>query len=57
MEEFLEKRRGMLATGMVQPSQQHVVPCVKVVEWGFDTRGLRMFPVEVTQETGVVSRL
>ena len=29
--------------GMVQPNQQHVAPCVKVVEWGFDTRGLRMF--------------
>ena len=26
--------------GMVQPSQQHVAPCVKVVEWGFGTRGL-----------------
>ena len=21
--------------GMMQPSQQHVAPCVKVVEWGF----------------------
>ena len=28
--------------GMVQPSQQHVAPCVKVVERGFGTRGLRM---------------
>ena len=28
--------------GMVQSSQQHVAPCVKVVEWGFGTRGLRM---------------
>ena len=28
--------------GMVQPSQQHVAPSVKVVEWGFGTRGLRM---------------
>ena len=26
--------------GMVQPSQEHVAPCVKVVEWGFGTRGL-----------------
>ena len=26
--------------GMVQPSQQHVAPCVKVVEWGFGIRGL-----------------
>ena len=24
--------------GMAQPSQQHVAPCVKVVEWGFDKR-------------------
>ena len=29
--------------GMVQPSQQHVAPCVKVVEWGFGTRGLGKF--------------
>ena len=28
---------------MVKPSQQHVPPCVKGVEWGLDTRGLRMF--------------
>ena len=28
--------------GMVQLSQQHVAQCVKVVQWGFDTRGLRM---------------
>ena len=40
--------------GMVQPSQQHVALCVKGVEWGFGTRGLRMLafwagiPVEVT---------
>ena len=53
---------GMPTTGvMVQPSQQHVAPCVKVVEWRFDTRGLRMLaafwagiPVEVTQEADVV---
>ena len=25
--------------GMVQTSQHHVAPYVKVVEWGFDTRG------------------
>ena len=50
--------------GMMQPSQQHVAPCVKVVEWGFGTRGLRMLaafwvgiPLEVTQEAGVVPRL
>ena len=28
--------------GMVQPSQQHVAPCVKGFEWGLDTRGLRI---------------
>jgi len=28
--------------GMVQSSQEHVAPCVKVVEWGFGTRALRM---------------
>ena len=28
--------------GIVQPSQQHVVPCVKGVEWGLGTRGLRI---------------
>ena len=28
--------------GMVQPSQQHVAPCVKLVKWGFGTRGLGM---------------
>ena len=25
--------------GMVQPNQQHVAPCVKMVKWGFGTRG------------------
>ena len=28
--------------GMVQFSQQHVAPCVKRIEWGLGTRGLRM---------------
>ena len=49
---------------MVQPSQQHVAPSVKVVEWGFGTIGLRMvaafwagIPVEATQDAGVVPRL
>jgi len=28
--------------GMVQLSQQHVAPCVKWVEWGLGTRGLRI---------------
>ena len=47
----------------MQPSQQHVAPCIKGVEWGLGTRGLRMvaaflagIPVEVTQEAGVVPR-
>ena len=47
----------------MQPSQQHVAPFVKGVELGFGTRGLRMVaafwtgnPVEVTQETGIISR-
>ena len=49
---------------MVQPSQQHAAPRVKVAEWGLGTRGLGMLasfwagiPVEVTQEAGVVTRL
>ena len=48
---------------MMQPSQQHVAPCVKGVGWGLDTRGLRMMAafwagirVEVKQEDGVVPR-
>ena len=28
---------------MVQPSQQHVAPCVKLVKWGFGTRGAKIF--------------
>ena len=27
---------------IVQPSQQHVVPCVRAVEWGLGRRGLRI---------------
>ena len=49
---------------MVQTNQQHVAPCVQVVEWGLGTRGLGMLaafwagiPVEATQETSVVPRL
>ena len=49
--------------GMKQSSQQHVAPCVKGVEWGLGTRGLRMvapfcagIPVEVTKEADVVPR-
>ena len=28
--------------GMVQPSEQHVAPCVKVVYGGLGTKGLRI---------------
>ena len=49
---------------MVQPSQQHVAPCVKVVEWELVTRDLGILtafwagiPVEVTKKAGVVPRL
>ena len=49
--------------GMVQPIQQYVAACVKGVEWGLGTRGLRMgaelwagITVEVTEEAGVVPR-
>ena len=49
--------------GMVQPSQQHVTPCVKGVKWGLGTRGLRMvaaisagISVQITQEEAIVPR-
>ena len=61
MDEF-EKNAN--SAGLVQPSQQHVAPCVKGVEWGLGTRGLRMLvafwvgiPVEDTQDAGVVPLL
>ena len=45
----------------MHPSQQHVAPCVKGVEWGFGSRGLKMtaafwtgMQAVVTQEAGVV---
>ena len=48
---------------MVQPSQQHVAPCVKGAEWVLGTRGLGLMaaflvgiPIEVTKEVGVVPR-
>ena len=47
---------------MVQPSQPHVAPCVKGVEWGLGTRDLRMVAaflagiLEVTQKASVVPR-
>ena len=53
---------GVMA--MVQPIQQHVAPCVKGVELGLGTIGLRILAafwagimVEVTQEAGVVPRI
>ena len=64
MEEFVERRGNADYGRMVKPSQQHVAPCVQVVEWGFGTRGLRMLAafwtgilVEETQDAGVVPRL
>ena len=64
MEEFEGGGEGIADYGgMIQPSQQHVAPCLKMVEWGLGTRGLRVLaafwagiPVEVTQEAGVVPR-
>ena len=57
MDEFKGKGRGVM-----QPSQQHVAPCVKGVKWRLGPKGLRMvaaiwvsIPVEATQEAGVVS--
>ena len=41
MEELKQKR------GMIQPSQQYLAPCIKVVEWGLGTRGLRVLKVRV----------
>ena len=48
---------------MVKPSQQHIAPRVKEVEWGLGTIGLRMLagfsagiPVEVAQEARLVPR-
>ena len=44
MEEFEGRRRGMLTIdGMVKPNQKHVASCVKRVECGFGTIGLRLF--------------
>ena len=65
MKEFGGEKEGNADYGaMVQPSQQHIAPCMKVVEWGLGTRGLRMLaafwagiPVEVTQEASVIPRL
>ena len=40
MEKFVGEEEGNADyDGMVEPRQQHVAPCVKVVEWGFGTRG------------------
>ena len=58
-----EEERNSDYGGMVQPSQHHVAPCVKAVELGLGTRGLRIMeafwagiPIEDTHEAGVVSR-
>ena len=40
-----EEEGNAVNVGMVQPSQQHVAPCVKGVESGLGTRGLRMAAV------------
>ena len=60
----VEEERSVDYRGMVQPSEQHFAPCVKVVELGLGTSGLKILaafwagiPVEVTQEAGVVPRL
>ena len=39
MEEFERRRRWM-----VQPSQQHIAPCVKGVDWESGSRDLRITP-------------
>ena len=65
MEEFEGRRRGMLTTGeWCNPVSNILHHGVKVVEWGFGTRGLGMLAefwasiaIEVTQEAGVVPRL
>ena len=33
---------------MVQPSQLHVAPCIKGVEWGLGTKGLRMIDASLS---------
>ena len=38
--------------GIVQPSQQHIASCVKVVEWGFGTRGVKKKYSEDERKTG-----
>ena len=37
-----EEERNVEYMGIVHPSQQHVAPCVKEIEWGLGTRGFRM---------------
>ena len=60
MEEIKGVCKKLREEAMVQLSQQHDAPCVKGVDWGLGTRGLRMvaafwasIPVKVTQEAGV----
>ena len=38
-----EKEENADYGGIVQPSEQHVKPRVKVVQWRLGTRGLRIF--------------
>ena len=61
MEEFEGKKRGLMTTG--KWCKMYMCTCVKRVEWGFGTRGLRIvaalwagIPVGVTPEAGVVLR-
>ena len=65
MEEFegMQEQGNAENGGMVQPSQQHVAPSVKEVEWRLGTRCLRLLaafwvriPLKVTQMAGVVPR-
>ena len=53
----MEKEGNADYGGLVQPSQQYFVPCVKGIEWRLSTRCLRTLavfwagiPVEITQD-------
>ena len=45
-----EEERNADYGEMMQPSQQHVAPCVKGVEWGWGTRGLGMLHTHLIAE-------
>ena len=50
MEEFVGEEEGNADyREMVQSSQQHIAPCVKGVEWGLKTRGLRLVSYSFAQ--------